>query len=98
MKFSTTQLLIGAAIAAVLYYIFVFKKKENTYYSEVLRDMNSYPPISKEELYRSMLHDGKRIFSFFFVIRFVFDLANKGAYSELKNLYYKFTDSANQNK
>ena len=30
MKFSTTQLLIGAAIAAVLYYIFVFKKKENT--------------------------------------------------------------------
>lgn len=30
MKFSTTQLLIGAAIAAVLYYIFVFKKKEKT--------------------------------------------------------------------
>lgn len=71
----------------------LFDKKENLYYAPLLRDMNSYPPINKDELFRSMLWDGKRIFSLYMVTRFIGDPNSDGAYFELKNIYNLITDA-----
>ncbi|MCB0472510.1 MAG: hypothetical protein KDC56_05575, partial [Flavobacteriaceae bacterium] len=69
------------------------KEKEKVFYSEVLRDMSSYPGIDPNELYRSMLHDGKRLFAEYFVIRMVQKYADLGKYFQLSSLNYLIANS-----
>lgn len=69
-----------------------FKKKENIFYFEFLRDMMSYPNPDTSQLFRSMLMDGKRMFSTFFFIRFVGDHNNPNAYRELRAINIEAVD------
>lgn len=70
-----------------------FKKKENLFYATVLRDWDSYPSNQTEDLFRSMIFDGKRMAGLYFVCRFLFDLNNQGQYNEFKGLKYFITNS-----
>jgi hypothetical protein len=70
-----------------------WKEKEKTTYAEVLRDMASYPPTDPNELFRSMLFDGKRLFSPYFICRFVQDYAELGKYFQLSSIEYLFAKS-----
>lgn len=70
-----------------------FRLKEAIYYSTVLRDMVSYPPISKDELFRSMLHDGQRIYDVFFMVRFVQDPNTIGQYFQINNIFCLLIDT-----
>jgi hypothetical protein len=75
------------------------KNKEGLYFSEVLRNMNSYPnPNDKDNAFRSMLIDGGKIAGLWFFVRFVFDAKSLGKYAELNNIYYKFTVLGNTTK
>lgn len=75
-----------------------FKKKENLFYATALRNMNSYPSNQPQELFRSMLADGKRVLGLYFICRFIFDLNNAGAYNELKGVEFTLTNSGVQPK
>jgi hypothetical protein len=75
-----------------------FKKKENVFYSEVLRDLNTYPNPAPEELFRSMLLDGKRVFGLFALCRLVGNPNEPNTYRELKSVYYVLTQSGNIKK
>lgn len=75
-----------------------FKKKEGQWYAAVLRNMNSYPPPYKDQLFRSMLFDGKRNFGRYWVVRMVGDPATLNRYTQLSNVYYKYILSANNTK
>jgi len=70
-----------------------FKKKELQFYAAVLRNLSSYPPIEKEQLFRSMLFDGARLWGSYFVARFVGDPAKSSEYNELKALWYLYAYS-----
>ena len=70
-----------------------WKEKEHINYSEILRDMSSYPPINPDELFRSMLQDGKRIFGTYAVCRFVQEFGELGKYFQLSSFEYLFTNS-----
>lgn len=74
------------------------KRKENVYYSEVLRDFNSYPDPDPQQLFRSMIQDGKRVAGLFFACRLIGDPNNPNSYREVKNIFYKFTQSGNVQK
>ena len=74
------------------------KRKENVYYSEALRDFNSYPNPDPEQLFRSNLLDGKRVFGLFFSCRLIGDPNNPNEYREMRNIFYKFTQSGNVQK
>jgi hypothetical protein len=69
-------------------------EKELRVYAPLLRNMVSYPPIEPEDLFRTMLHDGKRIFGSYAVCRFVQRYADLGSYFQLSSLDYLFTNSA----
>jgi len=75
-----------------------FKKKENQWYAAILRDMNSYPPINEDELFRSMLQDGKRLFGRYMVFRLVGNPETLNVYTQLSNIYYKYIQSGNNTK
>jgi hypothetical protein len=68
-------------------------EREKVFYSEVLKNMVSYPSINPDELFRSMLHDGKRIFSTYFICRFVQKYTDLGKYFQLSGLNYLITNS-----
>jgi hypothetical protein len=68
-------------------------EKEKTFYAEVLRDMNSYPPVDPAQLFRSMLFDGKRIFGPYMLCRFIQKYADLGKYFQFTGMNYLFTDS-----
>src|SRR5882762_2836180 len=68
-----------------------FKRKENLYYSQVLRNMVSYPNPKPELLFQSTLLDGKRVFGTFFICRFVGTGGDQ--YFQLVDLFYLFTFS-----
>jgi len=68
-------------------------EREKMLYAELLRNMVSYPPISADELFRSMLFDGKRIFGSYAVARFVQKYADLGKYFQLTAIDYLFTSS-----
>lgn len=68
-------------------------EKEKTLYAEVLRDMASYPPNDPEQLFRSMLFDGKRMFSPYFISRFIQDFPELGKYFQIAGIDYLFTNS-----
>lgn len=69
------------------------KTKEHNEYAGILRDMSSYPPIAPEELFRCMLHDGKRLFGNYIIFRMVGDPEKPNEYCQMKNIYYTFTQS-----
>jgi hypothetical protein len=60
-----------------------FKRKQNAFFTEVLRDMNSYPIGT--EAYRSMLMDGKRVFGNYFLLTFVAKTA-----VQVKTILFKY--------
>lgn len=70
-----------------------FVKKENMFYAAVLRNMCSYPPVDPDQLFRSMMFDGKRNFGSYFVARFIGDAATADEYNELKSLWWLYTYS-----
>lgn len=72
----------------------LWKQKEKMFYAEVLRNMMSYPPVNSEEIFRSMLFDGKRIFGNYMVCRFVQKYEDLGNYFQLSAINYLFTNSA----
>lgn len=79
------------------------KNKEGQYYAAVQANMNSYPnPNTAGNDFRSMLLDGNKMRGVWFLVRFVADLANvvngTNVYSELNNIYYKYTVTGNTNK
>jgi len=79
------------------------KSKEGQYYAAVQANMNSYPnPNTAGNDFRSMLLDGNKMRGVWFLVRFVADLANvvngTNVYSELNNIYYKYTVTGNTNK
>lgn len=73
-----------------------FRRKENIYFSHVLRNMVSYPPIQPDLLFKSMLQDGKRNFGTYFIVRFIGNA--KGKYFQLTDLYYLFSYSTPEKK
>lgn len=70
-----------------------FDEREKLFYAEVLKNMVSYPSINPDELFRSMLHDGKRMFSNYFVCRMVQKYTDLGKYFQFTGLNYLFTNS-----
>ena len=70
-----------------------WKQKEKNFYAEVMRDFNSYPNPSPEQLFRSMLFDGRRIFGSYFVCRFIQKYEDLGKYFQLSGISHLFTDS-----
>lgn len=69
-----------------------FEKVNNIWFAAILRDANSYPDTNKDELFnRSMLLDGKRMFGFYFLCRFILSNDAAGKYFELKNILYTYT-------
>lgn len=69
----------------------MWKKKENIYYSEILRDMNSFD--IDNTTFRSKLYDGKRMFGTFMRIRLVRDTNNRTGYNELNNIWVRIIGS-----
>lgn len=70
-----------------------FDEREKLFYAEVLKNMVSYPSVNPDELFRSMLHDGKRMFSNYFVCRMVQKYTDLGKYFQFTGLNYLFTNS-----
>lgn len=70
-----------------------FDEREKVFYAEVLKNMVSYPSINPDELFRSMLHDGKRLFSSYFICRMVQKYAELGKYFQLTGINYLYTNS-----
>lgn len=70
-----------------------WKKREGIWYSELLRNMNTYPGSTANGPVVSMLADGKRIFGTFMMMRFVRDPNQRSRYNELNNIWIRFTAS-----
>lgn len=70
-----------------------WKQKETIYYAEVLRDLSSYMPVSPDELFRSGLQDGRRIFGSYMICRFVQRYDDLGKYFQVSSFNYLFTNS-----
>jgi hypothetical protein len=68
-----------------------WKKKENVYYAEILRDMNSFFDANFMQL--STLIEGKRMFGKYAVLRFVMENAKWNSYNELNKLLVLLTGS-----
>lgn len=64
----------------------LWKEKEHINYAEILRDMASYPPVNPEELFRSMLFCGKRVFGDKMLCRFVQNFEDLGKYFQLSGI------------
>jgi hypothetical protein len=69
-----------------------FKLKSGENYSQVLRDMNSYPPTLQQLQYLNMLQDGKRLYDVFFIVRMVGNPNFLGSYFQMNNLYLVLTE------
>jgi hypothetical protein len=70
-----------------------FSERERLFYGALLRDMVSYLAPQQGQNYRSTLFEGKRMFSEYFVVRFVQDFLSLGKYFELVEMMYLFTNS-----
>ena len=68
-----------------------FQKKEGIYYSQINRDMYSYPKTGNDNLFRSMFWDGSRIVDVYCVVRFVTDPNTLGQYFQINNIFCTFT-------
>lgn len=67
------------------------KLKNGEIYSQVLKDMNTYPPTISGLQFLSMLQDGKRIYDVFFIIRFVGNPQALSQYFQMNNVYALLT-------
>jgi len=74
------------------------KKRENTYFLSLLRDMNSYFAPTEENAFRSTLMDGKRIYNRYLLFRLIGDPNNVGKYFELRRIYNLAADTVNEKK
>lgn len=72
-----------------------WQEREKMRYAPFLRDMSSYPPTNPEELFRSMLFDGKRMFGPYLITRLVQRFADLGNYFQLTGIEVLFTASHN---
>jgi hypothetical protein len=70
-----------------------WQKREGIWYTELQRNMNTYPTSIKNDQVLSMLVDGKRIFGTFVMLRFVRDPNQRNGYNELNNIWMRFTGS-----
>lgn len=70
-----------------------FTRKEQIYYGSILRNANAYPPVSSDELYKSMLFDGYRMMGMYMFFRLVGNKLTADQYNELKNIYSLYTYS-----
>ena len=70
-----------------------WKEKEHITYAPFFRNMVTFPPTNPDELYRSMLFDGKRIFGDQAICRFVQKYEELGTYFQLSDISYLFTNS-----
>ena len=70
-----------------------WKEKEHITYAPFFRNMVTFPPTNPDELYRSMLFDGKRIFGDQAVCRLVQKYEELGTYFQLSDISYLFTNS-----
>ena len=70
-----------------------FNRKENMFYSQVQRNLNSYPPTDPNKLFISNFVDGKRTYGTFFLCRFVGAPKTNGQYFQLTNIYYLYAYS-----
>jgi hypothetical protein len=68
------------------------KLKSGEIYSQVLRDMNSYPPTLPQYQYLNMLQDGKRIYDVFMLVRMVGNPQQLERYFQLNNVYTVLTE------
>lgn len=68
-----------------------FQQKEGIFYSQILRDMYSYPKQGDDNMFRSMLWDGSRIVDVYAIFRFVVDPNKLGKYFELNNIFCTYT-------
>ncbi|MFX1709066.1 carboxypeptidase-like regulatory domain-containing protein [Chitinophaga sp. CC14] len=73
-----------------------WKRKEGVWYSELQRDMNSYPDPNKPVV--SMLADGKRIFGTYALVRLVRNTNSREVYNELSNIWMRFSFSERSEK
>lgn len=69
----------------------VWQEREKVFYAPMLRDMASYP--TPGDLFRGMLHDGKRMFGSYCIARFVQKFSELGKYFQLTGINYLFTNS-----
>jgi hypothetical protein len=70
-----------------------WKRREGIWYSELQRNMNTYPVNIDDNKVVSMLADGKRIFGTFMLARFVRDPNQRSGYNELNNIWVRFAGS-----
>lgn len=75
-----------------------FKKKEDMWYAAILRNMNAYPSNDPQDLFRSMLFDGYRMFGRYLVFRMVGSFTGLEEYTELNNIYLLKSPSGNNKK
>ena len=68
-----------------------FKQKEGIFYSQILRDMYSYPKPGDSNLFRSMLWDGSRIVDVYSIFRFVTDPNTLGEYFQVNSIFCAYT-------
>lgn len=71
-----------------------FVEKEKMFYAAFLKDMVSYLQNPVVNDYRSTLIDGKRIFSEYFIIRFIQEYQTLGQYFQLNSIDLLTTTSA----
>lgn len=74
------------------------KRKENVWYAELLRDMNSYPSLLPKDAFRIMLFDGKRLFGHWLRLRLVRDLTQLNQYNEFNGVSVRLIGSEKSNK
>ena len=75
-----------------------WKSKEGIWYTEVLRDMNSYQPLEDPAKFPPMLIDGKRVFGQFAYLRLVRDTRFRRMYNEFNNFWVRITASERSEK
>lgn len=71
----------------------LWKEKEGNFYAAVLRDMASFPNPDPDQLFRSLLFDGKRCYGEFIYCRFVQKFEDLGKYFQLNDIDYLFSNS-----
>lgn len=75
-----------------------FRKKETQWYAAIQRNMNAYPSNNPQDLFRSMLVDGYRIFGRYLVFRMVINHTTFDKYTQLNNIYILEAPSGNNQK
>ena len=70
-----------------------FKEQEKMFYASFFRDMVTYLQGPENNLFRSTLVDGKRLFGQYFLVRLVQDYKTLGSFFELNDISFLITSS-----